>query len=128
MLQQLLLSFVALSLLFSPWRAPVAKSYSADRVWPRRAVVALPQEARRYRSSGVVPRVGRFRGWRARGVCGDDGGLEFYWGNECGGRRRRCGRRRERGRVVRLRFSDRIGTTHTGGISPPVNSGYSQQI
>jgi hypothetical protein len=31
MLQQLLLSFVALSLLFSPWRAPVAKSYSADR-------------------------------------------------------------------------------------------------
>lgn len=31
MLQQLLLSFVALSLLFSPWRGPAAKSYSADR-------------------------------------------------------------------------------------------------
>ncbi|MEJ5308947.1 MAG: DUF2207 domain-containing protein [Anaerolineae bacterium] len=31
MLQQLLLSLVALSLLFSPWRGPVAKSYSADR-------------------------------------------------------------------------------------------------
>jgi hypothetical protein len=31
MLQQLLLSFLALSLLFSPWRAPTAKSYSADR-------------------------------------------------------------------------------------------------
>ncbi|HQE92582.1 MAG TPA: DUF2207 domain-containing protein [Anaerolineae bacterium] len=31
MLQQLLLSFVALSLLFVPWHGPVAKSYSADR-------------------------------------------------------------------------------------------------
>ncbi|HOU13259.1 MAG TPA: DUF2207 domain-containing protein [Anaerolineae bacterium] len=31
MLQHLLLSLVALSLLFSPWRGPVAKSYSADR-------------------------------------------------------------------------------------------------
>ncbi len=31
MLQQLLLSLVALSLLFSPWHGPVAKSYSADR-------------------------------------------------------------------------------------------------
>jgi len=31
MLQQLFLSLVALSLLFSPWRGPVAKSYSADR-------------------------------------------------------------------------------------------------
>lgn len=31
MLQQLLLSFAMLSLLFSPWRGPVAKSYSADR-------------------------------------------------------------------------------------------------
>ena len=31
MLQQLLLSVMALSLLFSPWRAPAAKSYSADR-------------------------------------------------------------------------------------------------
>ena len=30
-LQQILLSLVALSLLFSPWRGPVAKSYSADR-------------------------------------------------------------------------------------------------
>ncbi len=30
MIQQLLLSLVALSLLFSPWRGPVAKSYSAD--------------------------------------------------------------------------------------------------
>lgn len=31
MLQQLLLSFVTLSLLFAPWRGPVTKSYSADR-------------------------------------------------------------------------------------------------
>ena len=31
MLQQLLLSVVALSLLFSPWHEPTAKSYSADR-------------------------------------------------------------------------------------------------
>lgn len=31
MLQQLLLSLVAVSLLFAPWRGPVAKSYSADR-------------------------------------------------------------------------------------------------
>ncbi len=31
MLQQLLLSFVTLSLLFAPWHGPVAKSYSADR-------------------------------------------------------------------------------------------------
>lgn len=31
MLQQLFLSLVALSLLFSPWHGPVAKSYSADR-------------------------------------------------------------------------------------------------
>lgn len=31
MLQQFLLSFVMFSLLFSPWRGPVAKSYSADR-------------------------------------------------------------------------------------------------
>jgi len=31
MVQQLLLSFVALSLLFSPWSGPAAKSYSADR-------------------------------------------------------------------------------------------------
>jgi len=30
-LQQLLLSFVTLSLLFAPWHGPVAKSYSADR-------------------------------------------------------------------------------------------------
>jgi hypothetical protein len=31
MVQQILLGFVALSLLFSPWHGPVAKSYSADR-------------------------------------------------------------------------------------------------
>ena len=31
LLQQLLLSIVTLSLLFSPWQAPAAKSYSADR-------------------------------------------------------------------------------------------------